>query len=359
MLLLLLCAGLLFCFAPAAFASGAGAESEAGQDTAEAEDYIERSPVQLSDFLQDPFGTLWQLMRQPFAELWRQVLAQYLKVFLLLFLSAALTLLATDESWQTALSWLAAGGCFLLISDSLTVLVETIAERSVTWRDFLVSYIPVFSGLMISGGQYAGATIYSGLFLVCVCFLAEALRSFLLPVSGMYLAVSVSSVFSGSKSLCTACGGAAKLLRKGISLSGVLFSLTMGLQRVFAASADAAAQNAGYSLLTGAVPIVGSTVAAAARTVMAGLHLLQAGLGFSALVLLGAEFLPIYIQVVLHWLMLECAQFIARLTELDICERLMGCLAEFTSVLAAILALFFSIVVVSTLLMLAVCGGGA
>ena len=57
-------------------------------------------------------------------------------------------------------------------------------------------------------------------------------------------------------------------------------------------------------LLTGTIPIVGQSLSDAAGTVLSGIQLLKSGLGFAAIVFLAAEFLPLYMILMVHTVLL-------------------------------------------------------
>ncbi len=352
--LLALCLTLLFLCAPGAFAAGGAVQAEASP---EVRSYLEESPIQLEDFLRAPMEALRTLLQVPLRALWKKVFAQYVRVLFLLLCGAALVIAMPEEKWQPMLGTITACGCFLLLSDNLVSLTQTVADRAFTWRNYLVGFIPVFSGLMLSGGQPAGAGVYNGLFLMGVCGIAELIRRFLLPMISGFLALSAASVFSTSDALTHACRALGRLLHRILAAAGACFAALLGVQRAFAASADAAAGKAGWAAVTGAVPIVGSAVTSAANAILAGLHLLQTGLGFAAIAFLAADFLPLYSEVMLHCLLLEAGGTAARLLELSPCEDLMRCLAGFMEVVGAVLALFFGMIAFSTVWMLVLTGG--
>lgn len=66
-------------------------------------------------------------------------------------------------------------------------------------------------------------------------------------------------------------------------------------------------------MLTGSVPVIGQALSGAADTVLAGLQLLKSSLGIAALVILGAEFVPLYLGLLFHLAVLSGAGFCAAL----------------------------------------------
>ncbi|MCI2046673.1 MAG: stage III sporulation protein AE [Faecalibacterium sp.] len=357
----LLLAGLLVCGAAmpvgAADAAIQQPQTSASQEES-AQKYIEQSPVNFSDFMASPLNALGTLFQKNVAGPVRQTLRSFARVLLFLLLCTAVILLMPGEEWRSLLEMLAAGGSFLLISDELVDLASAVAVQSQGWRDFLTAFVPVFASVTAAGGQISSATVYSGFFLLAVSILSEGLRCFLLPAAKGYLAISAAGTFAGSEALSSGCEAAGKLLRRIVAGAGLVFSAILGLQRVFAAATDSAALKAGKALLSGTVPLVGQALSAAADTVSAGMHALQAGLGFAAVAILAADFLPIYLQVLANWLFAAVCALGAKLLGMDRCAGLFRCLSAGLEALSAVLALFFGMVTVSTILMIGIGSGG-
>ena len=324
----------------------------------QAQDYLDEAPASMEDFLADPLGTIFSLLGGDAAALCAETLRTGGVLLLYLVLCAAVILMVPGAGWHGLLENIAAGGSFLLLADPLLELVSQAADQSQVWQKFLAGYIPVFAALCAAAGEASAAALCNGFFYGGLYLLAEGLRCFLLPAAQCYLAAAVASVFSSSAPLADACAGAGRLLRRAVGWAGAAFTALLGLQRVLASTADSAVRGLGRTLLSGAVPIVGEALTAAADTVWLGVKSLQAGLGFAALALLGVQFLPLYGAVLAQLVMAEVCGLAARLLELEKCGALFRCLAAGLSVLAALLALFFGMVLVGLLLLIALGKGG-
>lgn len=53
-------------------------------------------------------------------------------------------------------------------------------------------------------------------------------------------------------------------------------------------------------LFTGSVPVIGQALSDTAEVFLTGMGLLKSSLGLAALMVIGAEFLPLYVQLMLH-----------------------------------------------------------
>ncbi len=321
------------------------------------EAYLQATPFSLETFLQHPLSTLWQWLGEKLHQHVMDVLGPTKQLAGLLLCAAALKFLIADSRWDTLLEWLFACLCFLLAEDMCIRLSQAASEKSIVWKDFLYSFLPVFSASMIASGQIGAAAICNGFFLTAISWVADLLHHLILPVTQLFLAITAASIFSENataQKLSVQIGG---LLRRCIGWIGGIFTALMGIQRVFSAAADNAALHTGATLLYSSIPIVGQAVSSAASGVRAGVKVMQSGLAFSALTVVGAECIPIYIQAMLCWGIFSLIGLGASLLGLNRCADLMQGMASGVYALAAVLALFFGMMSVGILMML-ILGGG-
>lgn len=90
---------------------------------------------------------------------------------------------------------------------------------------------------------------------------------------------------------------------------------------------------------------------------MAGLQLLKSSLGIAALVILGAEFVPLYLGLLFHLAVLSGCRLLCSFAGIDRCRALFACLTEAVRCMAAVTALFFSLTMVGVALMTMMNGG--
>ena len=215
---------------------------------------------------------------------------------------------------------------------------------------------PVYSGVLTAGGEWNAGAAANGFLLTVLCFIAQAVTLWLQPLLRSYLVISMACGISSRKSLSEGCTLTGRLLRQAIGWAGKAFAALMSLQRVVTVQLDRSASRLGQ-LLTGSVPIVGQALSSAADAVLAGMQLLKSTLGIAALLSIGAEFVPLYLGLLVHLFLLSCCGWLAGIGGLEHCHKLLQCFAEAVRCMAAVTALFFMLFVVGiVLLMLA--GGG-
>ena len=346
--------GLIICMVIRSILCSKTALKAAAAETTPWQTYLDKAPAQAEQFAADPLGTLLRLFAAEPVQLLREVLHQYAGVLLFLSLAAGLAFLLQDTADKALLA--AAGGCGVLLWQELDKLAAALCTRMAGWKSYLLGFLPVYSGVLTAGGEWNAGAAANGFLLTVLCFIAQAVTLWLQPLLRSYLAISMACGISSRKSLFEGCTLTGRLLRQAIGWAGKAFAALMSLQRVVTVQLDRSASRLGQ-LLTGSVPIVGQALSSAADAVLAGMQLLKSTLGIAALLSIGAEFVPLYLGLLVHLFLLSCCGWIAGIGGLEHCHKLLQCFAEAVRCMAAVTALFFMLFVVGiVLLMLA--GGG-
>ena len=109
--------------------------------------------------------------------------------------------------------------------------------------------------------------------------------------------------------------------------------------------------------VAGSVPIIGQTLSSASESILAGIQLLKSGLGLAALSVLGAEFVPLYLGLMIQLALLMGCSLLCSLTGISRCRALFDCFAEAVRCMAAVVALFFGLAAAGVALLFIVGGG--
>ena len=234
-------------------------------------------------------------------------------------------------------------GALLEIARQLCAQIES-------WNRFLSGFLPVYAGVLIMGGDTSAGAAASGFFLTLLCLLAQALTAFVPPILECFLAMSMACCITEQSCLGNLCKAAGTLLQKGLSLTGKLLAALLGFQRISAAQLDRTALRTGQ-FLTGTIPIVGQSLSDASEAVLAGIQLLKSGLGMAAILILLAEFLPLYLGMLAHLGCIVLCGTLCSLTGNNRGQALLACFASAVRCMMACIALFFGLAVTGTALL--------
>lgn len=318
--------------------------------------YLEQSPVTPQALAEDPLGLVRRLLPETLWQTLRASLQGSGGVLSFLVLAAFLSLLVGEAQGRRLLDLATAGGCGVMLWGRLTALADALCGQATSWRDFLMGFLPVYAGALSLGGETAAGGAASGFLLSMLCLLAQALEQSLPTLLKCYLALSMTCCISSDHSLAAACQAFGSLLRQSLGWTGKALAVLLGLQRAAALQLDRAALRAGQ-WMAGSVPIVGQALSDASEAILAAVQLLKSGLGLAAIGWLLAEFVPLYLALLIQLLFLDGCSLFCGTTELLRGKALMDCLAEAVRCMAAAVALFFGLAVLGTAILFVVGGG--
>lgn len=275
-----------------------------------------------------------------------------------LILAGVLGLLAHGDAWRRCLEAVSLLGFGTMCLGAMMQLTDTVVTAAQDCQNYLVTFVPVYSGVAAMGGQSTGALVYSGMFLTMSGFLAGVIRTVLLPVMQIYFCFAACACIWGNAGIEEAASLFARCLQWVLRLCGILFSLVLGLQNVLAGSVDTAAVKTGKSVLQGFIPVVGDAAAAALSGAAAAVQLLKGSLALAALGVLAAAFVPALVQCLLYVISFAGAGVVASLIGQKQCGRLCHLYGEGTRLCASVLILYFFMAFLSTALLLITGNGG-
>ena len=275
-----------------------------------------------------------------------------------LLLVGVLNLLAGNESWRQCIDAVAVLGFGVLSLDAVMTLADTVAAAAQDCQNYLIAFVPVFSGVTAMGGQAVGAMAYSGMFFTMSGFLAALIKVVLLPVMQIYFCFAACACIWGNPGIEEAASLFVRCLQAGLKLCGILFSLVLGVQNLLAATVDSAALKTGKSVLQGFIPVVGDAAAAALSGAVAAVQMLKGSLALAALLALAAVFVPIFVQCLLYSVAFAGAGIVASASGQKTCGHLCRLYFAGSKICMSVLVLYFFMIFLSTALLLLAGNGG-
>lgn len=275
-----------------------------------------------------------------------------------LLLAGALGVLAGGESWRKCLDAIAVLGFGTISLSSMMQLTDSVVTTAQDCQNYLVAFVPVYSGVAAIGGQSAGALVYSGMFFAISGFLAGAIENLLLPGMQIYFCFAACACVWGNPGIEEAARLFAQGLQWLLKLCGAVFSLILGVQNILAAATDNAALRTGKSVLQGFVPVVGDAAAAALTSATAAVQMLKGSLALAALLALAAVFAPVFLNCILYSVAFAGAGIAASASGQKQCGQLCRLYFEGTKLCASVLVLYFFMVFLSTAFLLISGNGG-
>ena len=319
---------------------------------------LDESDVSAQEFSSMRFSNLFSWLKDQWKEqLTRPVrLAAELTAFLLLGVGAAA--MAPEEHWRKNIETLLLAGTFLLAAQPILELMGEVAETVMGWNSYLAGFVPVFAGVMLGCGQSSTALIYSGMFLTMANCSAQVISTVAMPLLQVYLALCAAGGLCALDGVQDGCELIGKCVQWILKFASMLFGAVLGLQTVLAQGADNLALKTGRFVVSSAIPVVGSAASEAMGSVLAALRVLKGTLGFAAVAILAAAFVPLLLRCAAYALTMMLCAAAAKACGFKRTGTALNGMAKSISLCISFLVFFFMLVVLSTALMILAGNGG-
>ncbi len=271
--------------------------------------------------------------------------------------SAAASALAPEKEWKGVLDTICVLGIFALALSPAMELAARVSESTLEGRNYLISFVPVFSGVLIGCGQPGQAAVYSGMFLTMAAFSAQLIATTAMPLLQVYIALNTASGLCGVDGLSDACSLLSKSVKWILGFLSMLFSAVLGLQSALAQAADNLALRTGRFLVSSGLPIVGGLASEAMGSVLSALKVVKGSLGFAAVAVLTITFLPMIVQCLGCYVAYALGGAAAKAFGLGRAGKVLEGMSQAVGLCLSFLVFFFILVVLSTALMILMGGG--
>ena len=202
---------------------------------------------------------------------------------------------------------------------------------------YMSSFIPVTASLYTLGGSVSAGVASSSALILFLSFSERFSGSFLLPLLRMGFAASVIPALPGSVNMRSVSGFLKNALTTLLAFVFTTFGVVMYFQTVITASADNYAFRTVKFASGVFIPVIGSIVGDAARTVTAAASVVKASVGGVGLVAILSLTLPPIIYVFMFKIFTLLAAMASRLLGLEKESNLLYDVNGFLSVLVSLL----------------------
>lgn len=361
MLLLALCAGMI---APAALAQTHPeicAQPEMPEIPKEWNEVTENAPMTAEEFKGMSFADWVQKAKRVLHEQAHLPLNLLAKLCGLLLLAAVGQGMCTQRASQELtelVDIVSALTVFSLCVSPLLSLTQAFASAIDSSRTYIISFVPVFASTLTACGQVGGAALYSGFFFSVSMVIADVLYRTGIPLTRILLALNAAASVGGTVDLSKMTASVCKWIKWLLSFCATIFGACIGLQSIFAQSADSLALKTGKFILSSSIPVVGHAISDAMGSVLSGMKLLKGTIGFALIAVLAASFVPLLVRCFAYHIVFSIGELVASATGSGKCAKLLSGLSECVSLYISMIFFFGLIVITSTILMILLGNGG-
>ncbi|MCH5304320.1 MAG: stage III sporulation protein AE, partial [Ruminococcus sp.] len=221
-----------------------------------------------------------------------------------------------------------------------------------------LSYIPLMVLAMSLSGQIASGAGYYSIMLFSGQAVARIASDIIAPFMKIFLALSVASSISPNINLSGIVRYISKITKWILAFSMTVFTAILGFKQVISMGADSVSSRAVKFSLSSFVPIVGSALSEAYRTVQGSFTVLKSGVGIVAIIALIAIYLPTVLQSVFWILTLGLSKSVGEVLGLREPCFLLEAVSMVVTTLFAVILCVISIFIISTALIIVLGGFG-
>jgi stage III sporulation protein AE len=243
-----------------------------------------------------------------------------------------------------------------------TYISEITARTSVTLTaggTFLLTFIPIFAGIMALTGQITTAGTFNAVIIVASQIFSHIMLLVLTPLTSCILGVSVAGVVNPDLRVERIADIIKKTVIWVLGFMLALFTGLLTLQTFVTSAADTAGAKTARFVISSSVPLIGGAVSDALATVKGSIGLIKATTGTFGIAAGILVILPPLLSAFCYKTALGIGAGICEIFNVKELASLLKCGESVVSIILAMLFAFIVLTVISIGLMLFLTQGGA
>lgn len=245
---------------------------------------------------------------------------------------------------------------FAIIISPLVECITNISQTIKSFSNFMLSFIPVFAGIIaISKGVISSIGYNSAIFIVAQ-IVSSITADFLLPITGSFLALSISASVNESFNISSLTSAVKKIVIFSLSLLVTIFVGIFTIQNTIAANADTIGVKTAKFLSGSFIPIIGSALGDAIASILGGLNIIKSAVGGFGIIVCIVTLIPPILNVAFFIVSTSFATEISKTLEIKSMTKALSAIKDCLCILLAFL-ICYGILIISTTTIIITMGG--
>lgn len=236
--------------------------------------------------------------------------------------------------------------------------IRDTADAARGLSDFMLSFIPVFSGIITASGQPVSATTYQMFLFTAGQLMSQITVNTLVPLMCAYLALCLVGPIVPSIKLSAVASTVKSVMSWTLGLMTTIFVSLFTMQSMVSTSADTVATKATKFIIGSVVPVVGSALSDAFLAAQGCLRLLKTVVGAFGILVAALTFLPVLLNVVLWYLATRVGAAAGEVLGANDIASVLKSASHTLAILIAVLACFALMMIVTTTIIMLMGTGG-
>lgn len=304
---------------------------------------------------------IWQVCKAAFSKMIRApllLLGMLVAVILLCAAMDALKIGFNAKGLERIFNGVAVLCLITIVLEPVTDCIQKASQAIFQGSMFMNGFIPVFCGILASGGQLVSAGVYHLLLFGTSQVVGQAASQILVPLISIFLAFCFTGAIAPELHLDQIGKTVKKFVNWALGLLLTVYVGLLGIQSIVAVSADTVTVKTAKFVTSSFVPVIGSALSDALVTAQACLKLLKASVGVYGILIAVFTFLPLFAEIICWYLAMQAAAFLGQLMGTGSITKVLEATASALGLLMSITLLFGLLFIISTTVMLVVGAGG-
>lgn len=279
-------------------------------------------------------------------------LALLIAVMLIYSIAESFSLSLQNDTLRDVLSVVTALciACALVIP--ATDIISSAANVVSISSNLMLSYIPIMVTVLVSSGQTVTSSEYYSMMVAASSGIAKLYSEFVTPLLSVFLGVSVCTTVMPDMKFDGLVSFFSKSVRWVLSFSFTIFTALLSFKTLIATSLDSVSTRAVRYTVSSFVPVVGSALSEAYRTVASSVNILKSGIGVFMIFAIGSVFLPLIVRLLMWQFSVGISRCFAEIINLRVPNEMLGGVSSVLGTLLAILLCIMALFIISTALLI-------
>ena len=288
-----------------------------------------------------------------------KILAILIAIMLLYSVVSTLKTSAKTTSMEQVLSVCVTLCITCVIVIPVCSIIDSGVEVIQTSSKFMIAYIPIMVLVMASSGRTVSSASYYSFMIFAGEGVSQVSSNIVAPFLRLFLGLSVTSAVSPNVNLGGVVSTVSKITKWLLGFVMTIFTALLTFKQLITTAMDNVSTRAVRYTLTSFIPIVGSALSDAYKTVQSSVGLLKSNIGVFVIIAVVIVFCPALIQCLIWIFSLQICKGAGELLSLKEPCMIIEAVNTVITTIFAILLCIMSIFIISTAVILLLGGGGS
>lgn len=246
--------------------------------------------------------------------------------------------------------------CALCLACALVLPATEVIDAAVfaisSASDFMLAFVPVMAAVLVTCGKSLSSSGYYALMITAAELISQLCDKVISPMLNVFLGVSLCGTIVPQVNLSGLTGFFSKTVKWLLSFTFTIFSALLTFKTLISTSIDTVSTRAVRYTVSSFIPVVGTALAEAYKTVQGSVNILKTGMGVFVIFAVAAVFLPVICKLLLWLFSVNLCKTFAQMINLNLPVQMLSGVSTVLSVLFAVIICIMALYIISTALII-------